>query len=202
LHCTNALTGHPNADAVHAKGYTEDRFSDSFISTIGVDFQMKSLDMDGRLCKLMIWDTAGQERFRTITSSYYHGAHGIIVVYDVTDSESFDHVTFWIREIAHYANKDIVKILVGNKSDAPFAKRQVTYEQGKLFADSLGLTFIETSARKDNNVDLAFVTMTAQIKQKNEKIKLRAPQDNGCKIPAAITGPSVGTAPAQSCCTQ
>ena len=109
------------------------------------------------------WDTAGQERFRTITSSYYRGAHGIIVVFDVTDLESFNNVKQWLHEIDRYASENVNKLLVGNKCDLT-SKRAVTTEQAKEFADSLGIEYLETSAKNATNVERAFTTMAAQIK--------------------------------------
>ena len=97
--------------------FSDDSYVDSYISTIGVDFKIRTLEMDGKTIKLQIWDTAGQERFRTITSSYYRGAHGIIIVYDITDMESFNNVKQWLSEIDKYANDSVRKLLVGNKCD-------------------------------------------------------------------------------------
>jgi Ras-related protein Rab-1A len=114
---------------------------------------------------LQIWDTAGQERFRTITSSYYRGAHGIIVVYDVTDIETFNNVKQWLQEIDRYASEGVNKLLVGNKSDL-VSKKVVEYQVAKDFADSLGIPFLETSAKNATNVEQAFLTMAKQIKDK------------------------------------
>merc|ERR1711957_143676 len=97
--------------------FADDTYTESYISTIGVDFKIRTFELDGKTIKLQIWDTAGQERFRTITSSYYRGAHGIIVVYDVTDNESFNNVKQWLHEIDRYACENVNKLLVGNKSD-------------------------------------------------------------------------------------
>lgn len=97
--------------------------------------------MDGKTIKLQIWDTAGQERFRTITSSYYRGAHGIIVVYDVTDAESFNNVKQWLHEIDRYASENVNKLLVGNKSDLT-SKRAVTFDQGKVGVPSFDVELI------------------------------------------------------------
>jgi len=115
--------------------------------------------------KLQIWDTAGQERFRTITSSYYRGAHGIIVVYDVTDKVSFNNVKQWLGEIDRYACQSVNKLLVGNKADL-VEKKVVEYNEAKEFADSLGISFLETSAKSAHNVEEAFLTMTRQIKER------------------------------------
>lgn len=125
--------------------------------------KIRTIELDGKTIKLQIWDTAGQERFRTITSSYYRGAHGIIVVYDVTDNESFNNVKQWLHEIDRYASENVNKLLVGNKCDLE-GKRVVTTEQGKEFADGLGIEFLETSAKTSTNVEQAFLTMASQIK--------------------------------------
>merc|ERR1712036_34651 len=112
-----------------------------------------------------IWDTAGQERFRTITSSYYRGAHGIIVVYDVTDQESFNNVKQWLQEIDRYACENVNKLLVGNKCDLT-TKKVVDYTTAKEYADQLGIPFLETSAKNATNVEQAFMTMAAEIKNR------------------------------------
>ncbi|KAL2902985.1 Ras-related protein RABD2c [Bienertia sinuspersici] len=117
------------------------------------------------LNKMGRWDTAGQERFRTITSSYYRGAHGIIVVYDVTDQESFNNVKQWLNEIDRYASDNVNKLLVGNKCDLT-ANKVVSYETGKAFADELGIPFLETSAKSATNVEQAFMAMTGAIKNR------------------------------------
>ncbi|CAM9190490.1 unnamed protein product [Chrysoparadoxa australica] len=145
--------------------FADDTYTESYISTIGVDFKIRTVELDAKTIKLQIWDTAGQERFRTITSSYYRGAHGIIVVYDVTDKESFDNVKQWLHEIDRYACEQVNKLLVGNKSDLD-AKRAVPYETAKEFADSLGIEFLETSAKNAENVDKAFMMMASQIKSR------------------------------------
>jgi small GTP-binding protein len=95
--------------------FADDTYTESYISTIGVDFKIRTIDLDGKTVKLQIWDTAGQERFHTITSSYYRYAHGIIIVYDVTDMESFLSVKQWLHEIDRYASENVNKLLVGNK---------------------------------------------------------------------------------------
>lgn len=115
--------------------------------------------------KLQIWDTAGQERFRTITASYYRGAHGIIIVFDVTDRESFEHVRQWKGEVDRYAGENVNVLLVGNKRDlAP--KRAVTYEEAQNLASSYGIRYVETSAKESTNVEQAFELMASEIKMK------------------------------------
>lgn len=148
--------------------FADDTYTDSYISTIGVDFKIRTVDLDTKTIKLQIWDTAGQERFRTITSSYYRGAHGIIIVYDITDKESFDNVRQWLFEIDRYASENVCKLLVGNKSDL-VNKRAVEYDASKAFADELTIPFLETSAKNATNVEQAFLTMAAQIKNKMQQ---------------------------------
>lgn len=145
--------------------FADDTYTESYISTIGVDFKIRTVELDGKVVKLQIWDTAGQERFRTITSSYYRGAHGIIVVYDTTDSETFEHVKTWLHEIDRYASENVNKLLVGNKSDLT-SKRQVETEAAKEFADSVNIPFLETSAKNATNVEDAFMTMAGEIKKR------------------------------------
>ncbi|TYH40270.1 hypothetical protein ES332_D12G235800v1 [Gossypium tomentosum] len=145
--------------------FADDSYLDSYISTIGVDFKIRTVEHDGKIIKLQIWDTAGQERFRTITSSYYRGAHGIIIVYDVTDQESFNNVNQWLNEISRYGSENVNKLLVGNKSDLT-AKRVVSPEAAQAFADELGIPFMETSAKNATNVQQAFLAMAADIKNR------------------------------------
>eukprot|EP00250_Pteridium_aquilinum_P004010 c14263_g1_i2 orf=189-797(+) len=143
--------------------FADDSYLESYISTIGVDFKIRTVELDSKTIKLQIWDTAGQERFRTITSSYYRGAHGIIIVYDVTDQESFNNVKQWLNEIDRYASENVNKLLVGNKSDLT-AKKVVDTQTAKAFADEIGIPFLETSAKNASNVEEAFMTMAAEIK--------------------------------------
>jgi len=143
--------------------FADDTYTESYISTIGVDFKIRTIELEGKTIKLQIWDTAGQERFRTITSSYYRGAHGIIVVYDCTDQESFTNVKQWLQEIDRYACDNVNKLLVGNKCDLA-AKKVVDFTTAKEYADQLGIPFLETSAKSATNVEQAFLTMASEIK--------------------------------------
>eukprot|EP01094_Clydonella_sp_ATCC50884_P009773 TRINITY_DN192_c0_g1_i5.p2 TRINITY_DN192_c0_g1~~TRINITY_DN192_c0_g1_i5.p2 ORF type:complete len:223 (+),score=89.78 TRINITY_DN192_c0_g1_i5:55-669(+) len=175
--------------------FADDTYTESYISTIGVDFKIRTIELDGKTIKLQIWDTAGQERFRTITSSYYRGAHGIIVVYDVTDQVSFNNVKQWLQEIDRYACESVNKLLVGNKSDLS-TKKVVDYNTAKELADGLSIPFLETSAKNATNVEQAFLTMAGEIKNRmvkssstggsgskatvNVGVKIDNPDDGGC----------------------
>merc|ERR1711904_142698 len=145
--------------------FADDTYTESYISTIGVDFKIRTIELEGKVIKLQIWDTAGQERFRTITSSYYRGAHGIIVVYDVTDQVSFNNVRQWLQEIDRYACENVNKLLVGNKCDLQ-DKRAVAQAEAKAFAEELGVQFLETSAKNSINVEEAFMAMAREIKNR------------------------------------
>ena len=115
--------------------------------------------------KLQVWDTAGQERFQTITTSYYHNSDGIAIVYDVTDRDSFDSVNHWFSDVSRLASNDVCTILIGNKSDLN-EQRKIKTSEGKNLASSLGIPFLETSAKNANNVDEMFLKMASVIKQK------------------------------------
>eukprot|EP00997_Jenningsia_sp_PLL12_P006571 NODE_3126_length_812_cov_498.284404_g2603_i0.p1 GENE.NODE_3126_length_812_cov_498.284404_g2603_i0~~NODE_3126_length_812_cov_498.284404_g2603_i0.p1 ORF type:complete len:204 (-),score=50.94 NODE_3126_length_812_cov_498.284404_g2603_i0:139-750(-) len=164
--------------------FADDTYTESYISTIGVDFKIRTIELDGKIIKLQIWDTAGQERFRTITSSYYRGAHGIIVVYDVTDMESFNNVKTWLSEIDKYATDNVNKLLVGNKCDL-VVKKVVDFNTAKDFADQLGIPFLETSAKNATNVEQAFMTMSAEIKRRVAQQQTPGKLNGGMHLPPA-----------------
>lgn len=156
--------------------FADDEFTKDYISTIGVDFKIKTLRQeDGKVIKLQIWDTAGQERFRNITSSYYRGAHGIIVVFDLTQRKSMTNVDEWLGEIDKHAMNSVDILLVGNKSDL-VERRQVTTYDAKEFAAAHGLPYIETSAKDATNVDAAFVKLADAVK---ERARRRTSQHRG-----------------------
>ena len=138
------------------------------MNSIGVDFKLKSIEVDNKIIKLQIWDTAGQERFRTITTSYYKGAHAIVIVYDISDLNSFEHVKSWMNDIDKFAKEGVFKILVGNKSDL-VDKRQVSKEKGKQLADSYGIPFLETSAKNNENIEKLFIDSTKAFIDKQLK---------------------------------
>lgn len=144
--------------------FTDDTFDPDIGATIGVDFKVKTLTVDGNKAKLAIWDTAGQERFRTLTPSYYRGAQGVILVYDASSRETFDKLEEWLNEIEMYSTKeDIIKMLVGNKIDKK--EREVDRTQGVQFARRHSMLFIEASARTKEGVQLAFEELVEKIIQ-------------------------------------
>ncbi|ODM91187.1 Ras-related protein Rab-35 [Orchesella cincta] len=141
--------------------FADNVFSTNYITTIGVDFKIRTLVVDGERVKLQIWDTAGQERFRTITSTYYRGTHGVIIVYDVTNGESFANVKRWLHEIEQ--NCDMVnKVLVGNKNDDP-SRKVVLTSDAQRYADQMGVQLFETSAKDNINVEEMFMAITKQV---------------------------------------
>ena len=128
-----------------------------------IDFKIRTIEMDGKRVKLQIWDTAGQERFRTITQAYYRGAMGILLVYDVTDRQSFENIRNWIKNIKQHASETVRKILLGNKCDMD-EKRAVSTEEGEKLADELGIQFFEVSAKSGRSVENAFFKLVEDIR--------------------------------------
>ena len=157
--------------------FVDDIWNDTFVPTIGVDFKIKTFDIDEKKIKMQIWDTAGQERFKNIIASYYRGAHGILLIYDVTDKDSFKNLSNWLIEIEKNASKNVLKVLIGNKTDLE-DKRVITYNQGKEFADTYGLKFIETSAKKNLNVNEAFETLGRELMQASEDKRITKQRQN------------------------
>ncbi len=135
------------------------------MNSIGVDFKLKNIEIDSKKIKLQIWDTAGQERFKTITTSYYKGAHAILIVFDITDRDSFDHIRNWMADIDKFAKEGVLRILVGNKCDLA-NKRQVTMEEAKEIANKYGIKYIETSAKDTINIDDLFISTAKYLLSK------------------------------------
>jgi len=145
--------------------YANDSFSPTFITTIGIDFKIKNIQLDGKWIKLQIWDTAGQERFRTITTSYFRGAQGILLVYDVTDRNSFISIRNWVAQIQMHADVNVNKILIGNKCDVQ-DHRAISYEEGDVLAKEYNIHFYETSAKQNLNVENAFLKIATDVKNR------------------------------------
>ncbi|KAK1385735.1 RAB GTPase [Heracleum sosnowskyi] len=142
--------------------FTRNEFCLESKSTIGVEFATRTLQVEGRTVKAQIWDTAGQERYRAITSAYYRGALGALLVYDVTKPTTFENVSRWLKELRDHADSNIVIMLIGNKTDLKHLKALAT-EDAQSFAEKEGLSFIETSALEATNVEKAFQTILAEI---------------------------------------
>ena len=137
-------------------------FNPSRATTIGIDFRIKTIEVDGKIIKLQVWDTAGQERFQSITSSYYRGAMGFLLVYDITDSQSFDCIGKWLRNINEKASEDAVSIIVGNKCDLE-DQRVIPMNHGESVANQYMLPFMETSTKSNINIERAFDEITRMI---------------------------------------
>jgi len=146
--------------------FSEDAFNTTFISTIGIDFKIKTIELRGKKIKLQIWDTAGQERFHTITTSYYRGAMGIMLVYDITNAKSFDNIAKWLRNIDEHANEDVERMILGNKCDME-DKRVVSKERGDGIAKEHNIKFLETSAKTNINIEPAFIQLAEAILDKS-----------------------------------
>ena len=144
------------------KRYTEDTFQDAYLSTIGFDFKFKMVTLkNGKQVKVQLWDTAGQERFRTIAKSYYKGAHGIILIYDVSNPKTYDNIKKWLAQIKEEASSKVCIILVANKID--HEERVVTEEEGEKLAKSFNLKIFESSAKENINVTEAFQEVIENI---------------------------------------
>lgn len=165
------------------------------MASIGVEFKVKSLELNEKKVKMLIvsysiivlflilqWDTAGQERFRSITTSYYRSANCIGIVYDITESETFEHIKVWLEEISKYAKENVLKILIGNKSDLD-QQRAVKYEQGQELADRYGIPFIETSAKADVCINKLFEQAASNYIDKLENTNVSAIDDKKFYFP-------------------
>ena len=166
--------------------YTENTFQEIHMSTIGLDYKLKNVQLeDGKMVKIQIWDTAGQDRFRSITKNYYKGAHGIILLYDVTNKSTFNNVRNWIGQIKEEVSDKVSIILVGNKIDDE-ENRVVKEEEGAKIANEFGLIFFECSAKSGINIDNAFnelvkrtVENYSKIKESGEKLKKKGKKRKG-----------------------
>lgn len=144
--------------------YTDDTFDENLQSTIGVDFKVKVVNRLGKSIKLTIWDTAGQERFRTLTSSYYRGAQGIVLTYDVTRRDTFEALSVWLQEVDVYSpggGQNVIKLLVGNKIDKE--PRAVSRREGESFARAKGMLFLESSAKTKKGIQEVFDELLQKI---------------------------------------
>ena len=165
--------------------YVDNSFTDNFHSTIGVDFKSKQISIENNQIKLQIWDTAGQEKFRSITKAYYHGAKGILIVFDITKMESFKQMPYWIDSVRQICSDTVEIVLVGNKSDMD---HYVSRDEIETLTSRYDLPYIETSAKDGTNINEAFELITNNIynrftKQEIEVTDLPKPnntEDTSC----------------------
>lgn len=168
--------------------YTENIYVDDNPSTIGIDFRVRSINIDGKQIKLQIWDASGQERFRSIASSYYRGCDGIILVYDITNRKSFDNLKNWILDINSRSISLPEIIIIGNKSDLE-DKREVSYDDGWQFSHELGYEFFEISTKNSvgnintifSSIAEAILVSSPQILPSKETIQLLKPKTTKCQ---------------------
>ena len=165
--------------------------------TICVDFKVKTLTINEKKVKMQIWDTAGQERFRTVVATYFRGAHGILLLYDVTNKDSFKNLESWLIEIEKNAKEKVLKILIGNKCDLT-DDREISTEEGKAFALRNGMEFMETSAKMNTNVTEAFETLGKLMIEFNSKGNQAAQKNNDNKNLKAGSGKNLKTK--KGCC--
>ncbi|KAJ2766717.1 Rab GTPase ypt31 [Coemansia nantahalensis] len=157
--------------------FTRNEFNLESKSTIGVEFATRSIQVDSKTIKAQIWDTAGQERYRAITSAYYRGAVGALLVYDIAKHPTYENVTRWLTELRDHADSNIVIMLVGNKSDLRHL-RAVPTDEAKQFAAENGLFFIETSALDSSNVEQSFQQILTEIYRIVSNKAIESSQDN------------------------
>ena len=148
--------------------FVDKTWTDSFVPTIGVDFKVKTMEIGDKTVKMQIWDTAGQERFRNVVASYFRGSNGILLIYDVTNRDSFKNLDNWLEVIENNASDNVLKILIGNKVDL-VDDREIKKEEGQQFANRYNMQFIETSAKLDTNVSEAFETLAKLMIEFNSK---------------------------------
>ncbi|XP_037940209.1 ras-related protein Rab-43 [Teleopsis dalmanni] len=152
-------------------------------NTIGVDFSMKTINVEGKQVKLQIWDTAGQERFRTITQSYYRSANGVIIVYDITKRSSFSNLQKWIEEVRRYTASNVLLILVGNKCDLE-EEREVEFDEAQQMCQYIPeiLFVMETSAKENMNVEDAFLCLATELKRRHDVSDVKQDEDDAIRL--------------------
>ncbi|KAJ3432640.1 ras-related protein rab-2-a [Anaeramoeba flamelloides] len=142
--------------------FTNHGFESVYDATIGVEFNARAIEISEKTIKLQIWDTAGQETFRSITRSYFRGSMGALLIYDITQRETFNHLNSWLEDILEHSSPDIEIMVIGNKNDLT-ELRQVEFEEGEKFAKEKGLTFLETSAKDNINIEESFTKIAENI---------------------------------------
>uniref|UniRef100_A0A8C7GWJ2 small monomeric GTPase n=1 Tax=Oncorhynchus kisutch TaxID=8019 RepID=A0A8C7GWJ2_ONCKI len=183
--------------------FTRNEFNLESKSTIGVEFATRSIHVEGKTVKAQIWDTAGQERYRAITSAYYRGAVGALLVYDIAKHLTYENAERWLKELQDHADSNIVIMLVGNKSDLRHL-RAVPTDEAKALAEKHGLSFLETSALDSSNVELAFQTILTAIYNIVSQRQMTGRSDtdfspNSNVVPITVQ-PTQNAAKSSACC--
>jgi len=178
--------------------FTDKRFQPVHDLTIGVEFGARMVNIDNKQVKLQIWDTAGQESFRSITRSYYRGAAGALLVYDITRRDTFKHLSVWLEEARQHSQSNMTIMLIGNKNDLEH-RRAVSFEEGKAFADANGLIFMETSAKTAFNVEQAFINTAEKIHENIQSGVIDVSNEShGIKVGMAASGAGTNSATSAS----
>ena len=162
------LVGHQVGKTTIIRKFVDHNAPDHYPPTIGVDFGLKDITLDNEKCRVQIWDTAGQERFRAVTSCYFRGAHGVILVYDVTQTRTFDNIRFHLSQAIKFTADDQPMIMVGNKCDL-VEQRTVPYEVAARYAEDFGMQLVETSALTRTNIEQVFLRLISQIRERKRR---------------------------------
>lgn len=184
--------------------FSNNEFKADGRATVGVEFQTKTILIDKKLVKAQIWDTAGQERYRSVTTAYYRGAHGALVVYDITKPDSFEHVPRWLEQLRAYAVPNAVIMLAGNKCDLESA-RAVAVEAGRELAEREGLLFLETSALDGTNVESAFLMALEKVYRSVSRKSLEVGEEPPLVLRSSLKGTRLDVAESRQtyrCCTE
>ena len=152
--------------------YCKNEFLDKYITTIGIDFQIKNLTINNKKIKLQVWDTAGQERYRVVTKNYFNTSDGFIIIYDITNRETFTNINNWIEQITTIVGNNVKCVIFGNKNDLN-NKRKVETDEGKELAEKFNFKFFETSAKEGNNIEEGFKSITMDILDDISSVKER-----------------------------
>ena len=173
--------------------FCEDRFESNFVITIGVDYKVRTLQLDGKLLRLQVWDTAGQERFRTITPAYYRRAMGVLVIFDMTNRKSFENVEYWLRNLEDHGDPKVRRVLVANKSDLA-GRRKVSAEEAASLAQRHNMAYFEVSAKDNANVETVFQSIAKAVAETHKL------ETSSSRQKPSLGRPSGDNATGSKCC--
>ena len=161
--------------------FSDNSYQERFVSTIGVDFRCKNIHHEGKNVRLQIWDTAGQDKFQSITSGYYRGAEGVLLVFDITRPLTFERIRYWREQVKDKILREVPILLVGNKVDLS-VEREISYKDAEELAESMGISYMECSSKMNEGIDEVFVELIDKIKPKKVE-SLRVDKDIFYKPP-------------------